>query len=168
MDNLVLPQSLKSIGFIFNSLQRESEIGDCSLQIESPSGKLELKLSFPETEIELLQLLGLKCKTQLEKEKRGLKIRQSRNHCTFIRLSLTDNNLDLCPLQRIQPTDQKIPWNSVLETENFYWTKKGRYSANHQSNLLHPSAQRTSNRTSNQEIYPLKCQEQPNIMLSRS
>ena len=126
VDNWVLSQSLKSIGFIFNSLQRESEIGDYSLQIESPSGKLELKLSFPETEIELLQLLGWKCKTQLEKEKRGLKIWQSRKHCTFIRLSLTDNNLDLCPLQRIQPTDQKIPWNSDLETENLYWTKKGR------------------------------------------
>ena len=56
VDNWVLSQKL--IGFIFNSLQRESEIGDYSLQIESPSGKLELKLSFPETEIELLQLLG--------------------------------------------------------------------------------------------------------------
>ena len=126
VDKWVPSQSLKPIGFIFNSLQRESEIGDCSLQIESPSGKLELKLSFLETEIGLLQLLGWKCKTELEKEYRGLKIWQGRKHCTFIRLSLTDNNLDLCPLQRIQPTDQKIPWNSDLETENLYWTKKGR------------------------------------------
>ena len=63
--------------------------------------------------------------TQLEKEKRGLKIRQSRNHCTFIRLSLTDNNLDLCPHQRIQPTDQKIPWKFQSRDQKLLLNKEG-------------------------------------------
>ena len=54
VDKWVLSQSLKSIGFIFNSLQRESEIGDYSQQIESPSlenwnwnwASLKLKLNY--------------------------------------------------------------------------------------------------------------------------
>ena len=35
------------------------------------------------------------------------------------------NNLQLCLLLRIQPTDQKIPWNSNPETQTFILNKEG-------------------------------------------
>ena len=47
------------------------------------------------------------------------------------------NNLQLCLLLRIQPTDQKIPWNSNPETQTFIEQRRGGEGSPKPNNLIY-------------------------------
>ena len=113
----------------------------------------KLRLSFP-WNLNLAFSISLKVKTQLRRRRTGLRTENQKGSwsCFMQRELCTkqplipntppsprdfSNNLQLCLLLRIQPTDQKIPWNSNPETKTSIEQRRGGEGSPKPNNLIY-------------------------------